>query len=206
MRKHLVIALTLLTMAFGVNAYAVDRPADNGIIKRPDGGRQSQAVKVYKLVRNSSQNGTTGVISIGSVVVWDTVSDDGISVRMTTTSRDGAIAGIAVTLISPDVTALGPAASDDEGKGNWGYIQVHGNCNALTLTGGTNGNAAGNVFITSSDAGNITTFRSDVGNSDAIAVLNTRNGGFFYDATGTASSGTSASVGQTQVDVFVTLE
>lgn len=203
MRKYLIIALTLLTTVFGGGiAFALDLPANEGMIKRIQGARQSTPTRVYKLVRSSMRTATSGTISIGSAVVYDTVSDDGITVRMTTTSADPAFAGIVVTLISPDPTANGATAADEEGKTNWGYIQVHGPTTATVNAGGTNGQAAGATFITSRDSGAITALELPtvlplVADFAQYGRVANAKGGFFEDAADGSS---------TSVDVFIMAE
>lgn len=203
MKQYKLIALVLILglCSFVGVAYATDYPANPGEIKRPIGGRSSTAVRTYMLCRNGSQSANLGIISIGSAVVWDTISDDGVTVRMTTTSGDNAFAGIAVTTIQTSDNNTATAASHDDGRRNWGYIQVYG-YNGDALTGGANGNAAGDLFITSSDSGRITTLEgcSFSGDSGALAGYNSKiarqlqaigaKGGFFFDANSDNSSTT----------------
>ncbi len=210
--KKLSIALLfgLLTMTSAYAAIPPD-PGVIGIILRDKGAGQATPTIVYKLVHNTSKNAQTGTISIGSAVVYNTTSGDGIGVRMTTTSHDGAFAGIAVTLITADVTSAVTTASDAVGDSSWGWICVHGPANALASSGGTNGNAAGDTFITSSDAGAVTGWRSGVGETNAIVVANSVSGagGFFQDAAGTASASTDPGAGAGNsgtVQVFVKAE
>lgn len=195
--KILAISLAAVFMSFGV-AFATDQPTTIGEIKRVTGARQAEPTRTFKLVRYSAQN--LPAIAAGDAVVYDTISDDGVTVRLTTTSADGAIAGIAVTAIQTCDNANNTTASDDEGKRNWGYIQVHGPVSAKVSAGGTNGNAVGDFFITSGDSGAVTTIQNR-GSALAASANGLRevaaNGGFFLDA----ADGTS-----TTSDVFLTLE
>ena len=186
--KKYIVALTLLasTLMLGGVSYAVDLPSNEGIIKRINGARQSTATRVYKLVRfgANSINGTQA-ISAGEAVVYDTISDDGITIRRTTTSADGAFAGIAVTAILSSDATSGTTALDDWGRRNWGYVLVHGKVPANSTAGGSNNAQVGDVVITSTDAGMITT----IPNRATAAAVTTNgvngiaaNGGFFYDA------------------------
>lgn len=159
MRKYLVIALTLFTtMLFGGVAFAIDLPNEPGMIKRMTGTSQDTTTRVYKLVRNSSANHNQPSMSADLLVVYDTNSDDGVSVRVTTTSGDGAIAGIIVTTIPTSDAVSGTSAADDAGRRNWGYMLVHGVTTVNISDGSNNGALAGERFITSNDAGGACTF------------------------------------------------
>lgn len=195
MRKlsfFLILALFVTTLGVG-SAWAVGDPNSIGIKKRTTGARQGEAVRVFKLVRHSASTPNDAGIVSEDVVVYDTISDDGITVRLTTTSNDGAIAGIAVMTIETSDATTGTSAFDDEGRRNWGYILVHGPMTASIGAGAINAAGVGAPFITSSDAGQVTGFQGAPPTGD---LDNEASGGFFMDA---ATSGTA-------VDVFVELE
>jgi hypothetical protein len=193
MKQRLLSLFMVMSFALlcGV-AHAVPDPSSAGILKRIKGGSQSTPTRVYVLVRNSDNDQDNAGISSADVVVWDTNSDDGVSVRLTTTSVDGAIAGIAVTAISTGDTG-GTTAADDEGQGNWGYVQVYGHGLAKITAGGAGGVSIGNGFVTSADSGAITWIDED----DTSALRNNPFGGFFFDASGATD---------TQAEVFIKLE
>ncbi len=90
---------------------------------------QFEAHKIFRLVHVSPGNNDADGIAAGSVVVWDDVLDDGVSVETTTTSGDGAVAGVLVTTVvsnDPDASA-NTLASDDAGlAANWGWLQTYG--------------------------------------------------------------------------------
>ena len=198
--KFLAISLMALVLSGGV-AIAYDQPTYTTYNElRNAGGRQSEPVRVLKLVRNPSRDTTaTGWISVtgiqsGDAVRYDCVSDDGVTVGYSVvTSRDTAFAGIACTLI-PSADAASSSALDDIGRRNWGWIVVHGPADANVKAGGTNGNAAGGFFITSRDFGTITGIE---GANSADVSASAGKGGFFLDA----ADGTS-----TTVQVFVQAE
>lgn len=203
MRK-LILALSLLTFSFGGVAFAVDLPSNPGMVKRITGATQGTPTRVYKLVRFASNvlGGSVQTISAGEAVVYDTISDDGITIRRTTTSADGAFAGIAVTSIVSNDNRTGTSADDDAGNENWGYIIVHGPTTALVTGSGINGanNASvGDPVITSSDSGAVTTFvgTTSLGSGGNEAKRFGNKGGFFMDAP-TDQSNT--------IDVFINLE
>ena len=65
--------------------------------------------------------GSNQIVSKDRVVVYDTTSDDGVTVRMTTTSLDRLVAGItmeAITGVSDDTVT--------NNRGNWGRVQTWG--------------------------------------------------------------------------------
>lgn len=193
-----LIAVGLL--GFSTFALATPQPADDGIIKRLTGGRASKAVKVYKLVRYAEQGENAVPLASGEVVVWDTISDDGVTIDVTTTSADGAIAGICVT--SFETADVAGPADNQEGRRNWGFIQVHGPALAYVNRGGGNNHAAGDPFITSEDSGAVTRFEAAnatyLNGATTTTQNRSRSGGFFMDA--------STSSGDDRVDVFITLE
>ena len=105
---------------------------------------QYEAHRVFRLVHVSPGNNDADGIAAGSVVVWDDVLDDGVSVETTTTSGDARIAGILVTtVVSNDVLgSTNTKASDDAGSNaNWGWLQTYG------LYIDATANAAGGVTV-----------------------------------------------------------
>jgi len=134
MRKALFGFLALLLSA-GV-AMAYDQPVDPGLVEH-GGSSAAEGVKVYRLVRNPVVLANTGSFSSGEVVVWDTVSDDNVTVnypsRVGITGSSDAVAGVVVGTI-PTADSTGTAVTD-LGKRNWGYIQIYGK--ALASVDGT---------------------------------------------------------------------
>lgn len=127
MKKIFVLALVLLFVA-GV-ALAAGPSFDEGPGDILGQGKYPwQAHKIFRLVHVSPGNNDSTGIAAGSVVVWDDLLDDGISVETTTTSGDGRVAGILVTTVaSGDVEGKVSTASDDAGmNANWGWLQTYG--------------------------------------------------------------------------------
>lgn len=197
MRKYLVIALSLLTTMFGGVAYAVDLPVEPGVIKRINGASQDTTYRAYKLVRFGNSTANTASISADSLVIWDVISDDGVTIAETNISADGAIAGIVVTTIPTSDATSGTSAADDAGRRNWGYIQVEGKTQVRVLAGGTNNHLAGDIFITSRDSSRATSLElasndNATAGSSVSAAYNANYlrqlqavgaaGGFFLDA------------------------
>lgn len=190
--KKLFAIFAAIILASGVSfAASIPAPDDEGmLLKNTQGGKASDPLKVYQIVRNGLNGQDDSTISSGAVVIWDTNSADGVTVTTTTTSADGAVAGILVTdLLTGDAGAT--SASDDNGRRNWGILQVYGPVSATITAGGSNGAAAKSGLITSSDAGVVTTFES--GESDNLT--SNKNFGFFLEG---AANGT-----DTSVEVFV---
>ena len=202
MKKQLFVLLALLGITFSSGvAHAIPDPQAPGEIKRIIGARQAVPNRVYKLVRFSTRTDNAVVLS-ADAVVYDTNSDDGVTVRLTTTSGDGAFAGIAVTTIqSPETGST--SAQDDEGLRNWGYICVHGPIPAKIAAGGVEDSAmaAGDPFITSTDSGAIGILQSIQPSIDALSLRERKKasntGGFFLDDPGSTD---------TVVEVFVKAE
>lgn len=201
--KKLIFSL-LSFVVISSQAFAFTNPPEPTVIaekKGVSGRKQGDQAAVVVLVRNSHSAPSTATINSGDAVVWDTNSDDGVTVRHTTTSADGAFAGIAVTAILSSDATSGTSAQDDAGLRNWGYILVHGKTHANVTAGGTNGQAIGGAMITSTDAGKVTSIEQITTNDPTglrpyVRAIGNR-GGFFYDAADTSS---------TSVEVQVTLE
>lgn len=189
MKKMMLVFALLFT--FAGTSHAIDFPTDIGEIKSVKGGRQSEPSRVYKLVRYADEGNNTATISSGTAVVYDTVSDDGVTIGLSTTAGSASFAGIAVTSIYTSDTSGSTSAADDEGRRNWGYIIVHGPTTANT-TSGADG-TAGDAFYISGDSGKVG--KAPVLTS-ATTVSVARSGGFFMDTFSAATS----------VDVFVVAE
>src|SRR3990167_858399 len=149
MKKILFIALALF-LAFGQVGFA-EIQLDEGQSKG-----QSGKTNIWFLARNT---GTTAV-SADRVVIWDTTSNDGISVKTTTTSYDGLVAGVtmdAIPAVSTDATA-----ADSSGNGNWGRVQVYGRHANVSWDSGAVSGAAGSKVSAHSTAGLSTFYRREV--------------------------------------------
>ena len=203
MKKLNLIALLLISgLIVSSSAYATTpNPDQPGIVKKLTGTTGWEPTRVYKLVRNASRDANTSGIVSRDVTVYSTISDDGVTVTLTLSSADTAVAGIAVTTIeTSDATGTDNSAQADYGRRNWGWIQVHGPTFARVKAGGANGALAGDAWITSRDLGAITAFPTLVSNANSITVAGksaAARGGFFFDDVAAAD---------TQAEVFVNLE
>lgn len=203
--KKILLALSL-ALVVAAPAFAIDDPNfANYVIKRGTGARQSEAVREVRLVRYGVQ-GNAGLsqtrdLASRDLVVWDTVSDDGVSVRMTATSTDGAIAGIVASATIQTADGVQNWVGEADGKRNWGWIVVSGKAVVnLAIGGGGNGPSVGDPFFTSRDTGTATYLEAH--SNDAVADMRhniragTTRGGFFFDAPTT---------GDASVEVYVQL-
>lgn len=194
MRK-LILAISLAAVMSSGIAFAFDNPSDIGEIKKVRGTDQAVPTKVFKLVRLAASGPNDASVVSGDAVRYSIISDDGVTIALTTTSADNAFAGIAVTAIATSDSAVGTTAADDVGRRNWGYIQIHGPCLANISAGGTNGALVGQGFITSTDSGKITGLQTGALTSlSSLAGQINGSHGFFLDT---------PAVGDTQVEVFV---
>lgn len=194
----LVLSLCLLS----VPAFAIDEPTYRSNTQKLQvaGSYQSDAYREVRLVRNPQTHGDGVRMVSGDAVIWDTGSDDGVTVALTTTSADGAFAGILVTAI-PTTDQACSTAFDHVGRANWGWVCTYGGPTlAKVSAGGTNNHSAKDFFITSADSGAVTTIANrtttlavQVGGQREVAA----SGGFFMDA---------ATAANTLEEVFVKAE
>lgn len=194
MKNLKFIALFLAMVVISGPAFAYDNPTFSTYNeKRNAGGRQSDPVRVIKLVRYASRDtgaslNVSAPIASGDAVKYDIISDDGVTVSWSfANSGDAAFAGIAVTSI-PTPDSGSTSALDDLGKRNWGWILIHGPVVANVVAGGTNSHSAGDPFIMSNDAGRITTYGAASGGTTPATVQKHTKGGFFYDAVTAANT------------------
>ena len=186
---YIVLALSVLFgIGNGVNCFAYD---DGGAVnlKENSGGATSDPVRVYQLVRYPETGANRTTLSAGEVVIWDVISDDGVTVNSPaavgiTTSTD-AVAGVVVSSLGiPTADNVTGTAVTDMGKRNWGYIQTYGLCSSVMIEPLTGGNvAAGQGLRASATRGYASASRISVSLTDAPGSL-----GFSYDAVATSPS------------------
>lgn len=182
--KKLFLLLIIAASLFGGNAFAYNDDG-NVNIKETSGGSNADPVRVYMLVRYPEIQASANflALSAGDVVVWDTISDDGVTinrVQASGQSRD-AVAGIVVATITADVASS--SAVNDIGRKNWGYIQTYGICTTAKTSSAIN--FAGQNIAASNTSGFVTAIEQAAANNNAARL------GFAYD---TASAGASVEV------------
>ena len=194
MKKFLFSILLAISLVGSGLAFAYN---DGGAVnnKEMSNGSPADPVRNYVLVRwpevttGDSQLATGNALSAGDVVVWDCLSDDGVTVNISSViSSADAVAGFVVATITQDTVAAVSAVADI-GHRNWGFVQNYGPILAGAKTSGTL--TAGQAIAPGS--GNLA--RYAVPAQGTVTQTNTRViFGFAYDA----ESGTN-----TAADVFV---
>ena len=202
MRKLKLFLILSFCTFVTVPAFALnDTTLDNVVRLNGDGTRQGSAVRVLKLVRYTDNTEDGASIVSGDALVHSLISDDGVSVTLSTVSSDPAFCGIAAMTIQTSDRVTTTSAYDDVGGRNWGWMIVHGPANARIAAGSGPGDVAGRAFTTSGDDAaighiqSLTAVAGTDGQSVNNAVLSvTGSGGIFLD-TGGASD--------TSIEVFV---
>ncbi len=126
--KKISIFVLALTLALGTGIVFTDSAKAD--VQLDKGQQLSTAARVFFVARNA--RGAAGnrdfaggtVISADSVVIWDTTSNDGVTVTITTTSHDALVAGVTIDDIPG--SSRDNTAANDEGYNNWGRVQTWG--------------------------------------------------------------------------------
>lgn len=142
--KKLIALLVVGLLAGGVAFAAYDEgiyPAS----KDQAVGSPDQSPRIYRFVRYAEMADSSRSLSAGEVVVWDCVSDDGVTIGMIGTAANStdAVAGVVVGTIQT-AEANGTAGAQ-VGKRNWGYVQVYGVNTDCMLDGTVNILAGGAI-------------------------------------------------------------
>ena len=124
--KKLIYSFIITSFLLGGGvAFAYD---DGGLVNKIEssGGYADDAVRVLQLVRYPEIDPNRPSISAGDVVVWDTISDDGVTVNyLDKAGSVDSVAGVIVSATIPTADASGTAAQTT-GRRNWGYMQTYG--------------------------------------------------------------------------------
>jgi len=147
------------------------------------GKQQSDPHKKFRMVRYVPAGGTanSATLTAESLVVWDLVSDDGVTVTTTTTSYHSTVAGVlAQSTLTP--TTLGRTAVQDKGDRCWTWLQTYGKAKCRVSASGDV--AAGESMAASETAGEAADY---IGSTSAGAVYGIA--GFWYDASAKALDG-----------------
>lgn len=180
MSKRIILVLLAVLFIAGI-AFAETpgyrlSPGRGEIIQMPF---QSDPPKKFRMVRYIGGL-TASTLAADSIVVWDTVTDDGVTVNTTTQSGDSSVAGILVQAIMTQDTTSNTAVQDI-GKDNWSWLQTYG-LSQVDMSGTTTV-LAGSAMGTSGTAGKATMFMPSTTNSLAQG-----NAGFFLDAAAASST------------------
>ena len=189
MRKLLNSFIIASFLLGGGVSFAYDEGSASHKIEE-SGGPSDTAVRIYQLVRNpifGTDRDKDSTMSANDVVLWDGVSDDGVTVNLAGVAGSiDSVAGVVVSATIPTSDVQG-TASANAGRRNWGYIQTYG-LGSAKFGGGVGIDVAGQAIRASSVP------RYFVGANQTFA---TGNGifGFAYDAEGTTNNASA--------DVFV---
>lgn len=172
MKKYIIAVVALLVLATGSLAHAYSEGTASPSAKRETEAPGYVPYKEVQLIR-FGENGPNGVgLSAGDVVVWNTVSDDGVTIALTGTGMSAdAVAGVIVSATIGTVETVGTTPGIDYGRRNWGFMQVRGYCPTVNVTGGS---IAGSSLAASPTARYATA--AQAGNA-GVKVM-----GFAYDA------------------------
>lgn len=194
MKKIFILVLIALFVATTAFAYIIPSPGIGD--KMGQGKFPSDPHKTFRLVRYVPLAGASvqatnveNAASVDSVMIWDTASDDGVTVTLCALSGDTRVAGVAaVTILTPEVGTLGNTAAEDIGKRNWGWIQTYGP--AEVSTDASTAGGEGDALAASGSIGYAGSTAFD--NASAKA----KQSGFmgFYMNEGSAASGTNVKV------------
>jgi len=148
--------------------------------KEASGGSAADPVRVYTLVRYPNTTDVGVALSAGDVVIWDCVSDDGVTVNLVTVAGSSdAVAGVVVSSTIPTADQANTAAGDI-GRRNWGYIQTYGVNSTVNIISGPA--VAGQSLIASDTA------RYATSGVTVQAATQKRTLGFAYDASSSGQS------------------
>ena len=185
MKKVIAIVLTVLVCFVGTTLVQATPNLSGGIGDIMGQGKlPSDPHKIFRMVRVVRPDllvNDLPALSADAIVIWDTNSDDGVTVTTTTTSYDSRVAGIMATSTqTPDVGQGGFTAIQSIGLRNWGWLQTYGkaevnvqsDCGTATVKDGLS-------------CGSVSGEACDFLASDSDASANGM-AGFFYD---TASGG-----------------
>jgi len=198
MRK-IILSLAIVSLLFGGYVFAQTPgnrtgPGDGQLISM---SYQNTAPKRFRVVRylgtGVEAEATSATIAAESIVVWDTVVDDGVTIKLTTISGDTTVAGIIVNNCLTQDTS-GNTAAQDRGKDNWTFLQTYGMAEVRVdaSLGGFAGGAMGTGTTLGEASGWTSTNAAGIGESHRQG-----NAGFFMD-NGTA--------GDDDVEVFLKCE
>lgn len=193
MKKLILAALLLAVVALPAFAFQAD-----------EGRNKSDAKDVFIVCRFARQPAFPVVVSKDKVVVWDSTSNDGVTITTSTTSHDALAAGITIDEIPG--SSRDYSATRDEGYSNWGRVRVYGRHVGVVSVTDTKSSGvaagAGDLVSTSSTAGSAGLFSTT--SSDYLTVGTGPQGGRQFanasrDSVGVILNATST----TSWDVFV---
>ena len=170
MRKLFSLLLVALLIGGVAFAQTPSLPYNGQVIGT--GGLKSDPHRTFRLVRYVPPSGWSPSLTAESIVIWDTTSDDGVTVTVTSTSFDSRVAGIMVVETkTPDTYATNSATND---RRNWGWLQTYGLAEVRMEPSSTA--VAGDALAASATQGEATVFIPTTTTASTQG-----NAGFFYD-------------------------
>jgi len=143
MKKIMYLVLALALLMTGWNVYA-DTPTNPDYAytrvvggETPD-GKPPMFIRKVRYGRQGNVGGEFGTLASGTVLSWDTVSNDGVTVSMSVGNVGGSwgVAGVAVTPLQSQDAGINSDTSDD----HYGWMCVGGWCLAnIDISESTNG-------------------------------------------------------------------
>jgi len=137
--KKFFSLMTLSVLLVSGHAFAYEDDGNANSKRSIDGAPAWVGYREYQLVRypNNADLGTNTPLTAGDVVMWDCVSDDGVTVNLVGALHSSdSVAGVVVSQTIPSCETVGTTAQTDYGRRNWGYIQVRGICTYVNMVGG----------------------------------------------------------------------
>lgn len=127
--KKIISIMLFVALFVGVGvAFAGIDDGDKIHTKLSSNGMASDPIRIYQIVRFPAWGNSKLSASAGDVVLWDLVSDDGVTINYShhlgVTASSDAVAGVVIGTIQTADSA--GTVTTDVGKRNWGYIQVYG--------------------------------------------------------------------------------
>ena len=184
MKKFIFVLALSVLLGIGQGVSFAEIQLDSGQNKGLSG-----KTNVWFIARNARQDSP---ISADRVVIWDANSNDGISVRTSTTSYDALVVGVTMDAI-PSVTSDATAANS-EGFNNWGRVQIYGRHANVSFDSGATSGAVGSKISAHSTAGLATFYRGL--SEDPTAANQVSNDSF-------AVSLEAASASTKDLDIFI---
>ena len=141
MKKILCFALIALLLA---GAIGVANAAERGRKQSPgvgnivtSGSYDWEPGKTFRLVRYVQRDvyseNISDYITADSIVIWSTLSPDGVTVTTTIVTSDSRVAGV-MAVNTPEQITAGNTAQQDYAQQNWGWLQTHGLAQVRTDT------------------------------------------------------------------------
>lgn len=171
MKKLKFIALISILALIGGVAFSGKGFAEEQVDAGQQRG-QANSIRSWFIARNARQDTT---ISADRVVVFDTISDDGVSVTTSTLSSDPLVVGVTMDII-PSITS-NATAPNSSGTVNWGRVQIYGLHTAVSWDSGATACIAGSLVGNALTAGTASLFKP-LSQDTTVAAISRDNFGF----------------------------